>query len=184
MSGRRLAVVVAALVVAIASSLGCARSTSPAVAPPAVARLAEGAPLTVVEFFSSHCPCQRAHDERLIALIRELGPRGVRFVVVDAEAGATPEKDAAEANARGYPLSFLSDPKGELADALDATVATYVVVLDERGLVRYRGGIDSDRSHTTDDAQPWLRDALLALLAGRAPTQTETKSLGCVLQRD
>jgi hypothetical protein len=57
------------------------------------------------------------------------------------------------------------------------------VVLDGEGRVRYRGGIDSDRTHLHEDATPFLRLALDDLLAGRPPRVAEGKTLGCSLQK-
>jgi hypothetical protein len=110
------------------------------------------------------------------------GSRGVEFVLVDSEVGASPERDRMEALGRGYPLPILLDPGAKLARALDAEFATYTVVVDRSGTVRYRGGIDSNRNELTSDATPFLAHALDDLLAGRALRQAETKPLGCALQ--
>jgi hypothetical protein len=138
--------------------------------------------LTVVFFFSNHCPCQSAHDTRLRALHATYHPRGVDFVAVDSEHGATIERDRGEAETRGYPFPILLDPGGALAQTVGAEYATEALVLDRSGTVRYHGGIDSDRTHLQDDASPYLRDALDDLLAGRPPRRAESKALGCALQ--
>ncbi|GAC1358322.1 MAG: hypothetical protein NVSMB47_11260 [Polyangiales bacterium] len=164
---------------------GCA-SPGPALharAPDVAARLGEGASWTVITFFSASCPCQRLHDARVGALYATFAPRGVRFVGVDAEADATPAKDAEEARRRGYPFALLSDPDGRLADALGVTAATESVVLDREGRVRFHGGLDSDRVTATDDAPPYLRDALDALLRGEEPPDPAPKALGCAIRR-
>jgi peroxiredoxin len=148
-----------------------------------IADLAQGAPFTVVTFFSADCPCQRAHDARLREMARVYGARGVAFVGVDAEATATAARDAAEAQGRGYPYRILTDPRGEVADALGAEYATYCVVLDASLRVRYRGAVDSDKTHLTEDTQPYLHDALDRLLAGREPERAVTEALGCALRR-
>ena len=49
------------------------------------------------------------------------------------------------------------DPGATLAKELGAQYATYSVVLDADGRVRYHGGIDSDKNHLHDDATPYLR---------------------------
>jgi hypothetical protein len=137
----------------------------------------------VLTFFSASCPCQAFHDARLIALAGAYAPRGVRFVAIDAEATASPSLDAAEAAARGYPFSLMSDPSGAWAERLGVTFATETIVLDRAGRVRYRGGIDSDRTHASKSSHPWLREALDALLAGASPASAETKAFGCALRR-
>jgi hypothetical protein len=145
--------------------------------------LVAGAPLTVIVFFSRDCHCFAQHGDRLRALYAAYGPRGVQLVAVDPEVRASPEADAAEGARRGYPFPILVDRGAKLADALGAEYATYSVIVDARGDVRYRGGIDSDKSHLRDDATPYLRDALDDLLAGHAPRRPEAKTLGCSLEK-
>ncbi len=184
----------AALVAPLLSLAACAPSVTPLAPVPTALVLEDtsGArhtleselhanPFTVVTFFSSHCPCQRAHDARLRELIAKDAPRGVGFLVVDPAPSATPAADAEESRTRGYPI--LLDRDGRLARAVDAEYATYSVVLDDQGRVRYHGGIDSDKDHLHDDATPFLGNALDDLLAGHAPRVAEGKALGCALQK-
>ncbi len=140
--------------------------------------------VTVIVFFSANCPCQAAHDARLREFFVAYRDRGVDLVAVDSEAGASPELHAKEAKSRAYPFPLLADPGGALADALGAEFATYSVVFDQQGRVRYRGGIDSDRAHLTADASPWVRNAVDRLLAGAAPDPAESRTLGCALRRE
>ncbi|MEO5730151.1 MAG: redoxin family protein [Byssovorax sp.] len=139
--------------------------------------------VTVIVFFSADCPCQAAHDARLRDLSAAYAARGVDILAVDSEAGASPERSAKEARARAYPFPLLADPEGALADALGAEFATYTVVLDAKGSVRYRGGLDSDRAHLTKDASLWVRNAVDRLLAGGSPDPAQAEALGCALRR-
>jgi peroxiredoxin len=148
-----------------------------------VRALAAGAPFTVLVFFSRTCHCLDQHDARIRALYDEYHPRGVQLVMVDPEVRATRETDAAEAARRGYPFPLLLDPQAKLADALGAEYATYSVVVDAQGNVRYRGGFDSDKTHLREDATPYVRNALDDLLAGRPPRVAEAKTLGCALEK-
>jgi AhpC/TSA family len=141
------------------------------------------APFTVVEFFSASCPCQASHDPRILALADKYKGQNVQVISVDSNYGAGPDHDLQEVRKRGYPFPIIIDQKGLWADLLGAKYATYTVVLDAEGKVRYRGGFDSDRHPATDHAKPYVDDALAALLAGKTPNPAETKSLGCVLER-
>jgi hypothetical protein len=145
--------------------------------------LAAGAPFTVFVFFSPDCHCLSAHEPRLLALADATRERGVRFVAIDSETRGSPARDAEEARRRGYPFPILVDRGAKLADAVGAVYAGYAVVVDAGGRIRYRGGIDSDKTHLHDDAQPYLKDALDDLFAGREPRVAEGKTLGCALQR-
>lgn len=140
-----------------------------------------GARLTVIEFFAARCPCQAKHDARLIALAKRYGERGVSFFAIDSELDASLSRDRAEAARRGYPYPILLDPEGTAARAMKADYATYSLLIDHNGKVLFRGGIDSDRNHLTDDATPYLARALEQALAEQAISLPEAKTLGCSL---
>lgn len=138
--------------------------------------------LMVLFFFANHCPCQAAHDARLRDLYALYHARGVDFLAVDSEIGATAPRDSAEASARDYPFPILIDHGGALAKRLGAEYATEAFVIDRSGAVEYHGGIDSDKLYLHTDATPFLREALDDLLADRPPRRAEGKALGCALQ--
>jgi hypothetical protein len=140
------------------------------------------APVTVFVFFSESCGCLDAHALRLHALHDAYERRGVRFFFVDPEVGASVERDAELARRRSYAFPILLDPGGRFASAAGAEYATYALVVDPSGHVRYRGGIDTDKTRLHDDATPMLRDALDDVLAGREPRRPEGKALGCALR--
>jgi hypothetical protein len=140
------------------------------------------APFTVFVFFSKDCLCFSAHEQRLRMLVDTYRPRGVRVVLVDPETGRTVDGDAAEARTRNLPAPIFIDPGARLAAALGAKFATYSVVVDQAGRVRYHGGFDSDKTHLSEGRTAFLADALDDLVAGREPRVAEGKTLGCVLQ--
>jgi hypothetical protein len=176
--------VVRGLILCLFLTSGCAREISHPARPPHAASLTEGAKLTVVTFFSATCPCQSAHDERLRKWHADYAPRGVRFVSIDSERGASSARDDEEAKKRFYPFRIVPDPSGGLADELGARYATYTVILDAEGRIRYEGGLDSDRTHLSEGADLYVPGALDALLSGNEPRETKTKALGCALHRD
>ena len=137
---------------------------------------------TVFVFFSAHCQCLSAHDERLTELAREYQPQDVQFFLVDSEVGDALERDRSEAQRRQYPFPILADPGGRLAQSFGVRFATTTLVVDSMGNVRYHGGIDSEKRKPDPAGRFYLKEALAALLAGKTPEFTETKSLGCYLR--
>ena len=134
-------------------------------------------------FFSATALARPRTTARLRRRLHALyHPRGVDVIAVDSEAGATAKGDQEEAARRGYPFPILLDPGGALAKSAGVEFATEALVVDRRGVVRYHGGIDSDRKDLHDDASPFLRDALDDLLADRPPRRAQSKALGCALQ--
>jgi hypothetical protein len=145
-----------------------------------LAELTRAHKLTVVVFYAVACPCFAAHVERLRQLASELGPRGVGFVIVDSERHAKSDPPVPREVAPGLPI--FRDEGGSLARRLGASYATESFIEDATGHVRYRGGIDTDRKYLRPDAEPYLRQALLKLLAGQGPPFATTKALGCALR--
>jgi hypothetical protein len=136
--------------------------------------------LTAIIFYSATCPCFTAHLGRIAALVRELGPRDVQFIIVDPERRRPPEVPASTLPEVGLPV--FRDDEGRLARLLDAQFATQTFVFDAKGALRYRGGIDGDRKELSESPQQFLRDALLRLLSGDAPELATAKALGCILR--
>ena len=183
------------LVIACAlGSAGCAHApllntTVPTAALPGTDGVAHsiyaGSPagrFTAIVFFAQHCPCQAAHDARLATLASLYRDRGVDLFVVDPEVDASVERDRAEVARRGYPFPILIDKGAALAHRLGAEYATETFIVDAQGVVRYHGGIDSDKNTLHEGARPYLRDALEDLVEGRGPRLAEAKTLGCALQ--
>lgn len=141
-----------------------------------------GARETVFVFYSDHCPCVAAHIERLRALKSKYEASNVRFWFVDSEVGASVSRDTDLAKQRNLPFEMLIDADGNFARAAGAEYASYTLVVDPEGHVRYHGGIDSDKSHLTGDTQPYLADALQDLVSGRDVRVPEGKTLGCSLE--
>ena len=178
--------------VVVALALACAAPPAPRV--PSVRLESSGgtpedfpanlasAPWTVLVFYSADCPCFKAHEARLRSLHDRYTPRGVRFLLVDSESGASLAPAAGSSRDPALPMPLVTDPDAVLSSGLGAEYATYSVLLDPNGEVRYRGGLDSDKSHLREDATFYLRDALDDVLAGRNPRRTEAKALGCPLQ--
>lgn len=146
-----------------------------------VGELVAGHAFTVFVFFSATCPTISAHDARLVALWDAYHLRDVAFYAVASEADVTLEQLADERAKRGYPFALLWDRGGRLARQLDVRYASQAFVFDHEGRVTYTGSIDSDRRFLHDDAKPYLRDALDALLDGSAPPSADTAAYGCAL---
>jgi peroxiredoxin len=147
-----------------------------------LAEEARSARLLVLFFSAWTCPCQTVHDVRIRELYSRYHPLGVDVLAVDSETAGSMSRAKEEVVRRGYDFPVLLDAGGALARALGAQYATESFVLDPTGVVRYHGGVDSDRNELHDDARPYLQNALDDLLAGKSPRTAESKALGCSLQ--
>jgi peroxiredoxin len=146
----------------------------------------DGNPATVVVFTCNHCPYALAWHDRIMDAARDYAGRGVRFLAINSNDADRYPRDSFEAMQRRvaqeqWPLPYLHDTTQEVARAYDAKVTPDVFVLDSERRLRYRGAPDSDYDDPSKDAA-WLRDALDAVLEGRAAEPAETQPIGCSIK--
>ena len=129
----------------------------------------EGKPVTVV-FSCCHCPYVIAWEDLLNTAAREVdGQAG--FLVVNANAGYlgdSPEDMKQRAAEKGFVFPFLYDETQETANAYGAARTPEVFVFDAEHRLAYHGAPDSNHQDPKG-AEPYLRPALEAVLAGNRP---------------
>jgi peroxiredoxin len=138
---------------------------------------------TVVMFISTRCPVSNAYDERMEALERSYGPRGVRFIGVNSNVNEPVPEVVAHAKEHRFTFPIVKDDRSRTADAYGAEHTPEIFVVDREGVVRYHGRIDENRDDPAAVRSPDLRNALDALLAGRAVPAPSTKAFGCSIKR-
>ena len=132
----------------------------------------------VVVFMNPGCAFSRLYQERLAALRTAFEGRGVAFMFVNVPINL--EGDGGGAN-----LANFTDG-GAASATLGVSKTTEAVVLQPDGgnfAVRYRGAIDDNPQVASDVRQPYLRQALDNLLAGRAAGVGDTRAAGCLIKR-
>ena len=147
---------------------------------------ADGAPAVVVAFWCNHCPYVRAWEERFNDIAREYSDRGVVTVAICANDATTHPADSfenmvARAAERRYVFAYARDDSQQVPRAYGAERTPEVFVLDGDRAVAYHGAIDDD-SDPDRASQHYLREALDAVLAGRAPDPPETSAVGCTIK--
>lgn len=147
----------------------------------------KGARGSVVIFSCNHCPYVQAWEGRMIQLGKDYQPRGVRFVLINAnDAIKYPEDSFSEmgkrANAKGFPFPYVHDEDQSVARAFGASRTPEVFLFDGGGMLQYHGRIDDQYEDPIAVRSPDLRDALEALLSGRTPDRPETPLIGCTIK--
>jgi peroxiredoxin len=138
--------------------------------------------VTAVIFISAQCPVSNAYGDRLEALYKEYTPKGVRFLFVDSNATETAEQMAANAKEHGFTFPIYQDPSSLAAEQFHAQATPETFVLDKQGAIRYHGAVD-DAQNPARVKHSSLREALDAMLTGRAVATPETKAFGCTIKR-
>ncbi|MBR0680083.1 redoxin domain-containing protein [Roseomonas eburnea] len=149
--------------------------------------------VVVLEWTNHDCPFVRKHynSANMQGLQRLAADRGVVWLSIASspvgEQGHVTGAQAKEltASRNAAPAAVLLDHRSVAARAYQATVTPHMFVISADGVLRYMGGIDSIRSTRVDDvarAEPFLRDAMLAVVEGRAVARASTPAYGCAVK--
>ena len=127
----------------------------------AVGVLLQDAKVVVVAFSGPDCPISKLYKPRLDKLSKDYSPKGVRILTVS------------------------SDDKGYVA-LFGPERTTETFVLDDKGVLRYRGAVDDQYGIGYQREAPtknYLADAIEAVLAGKTPPVAATEAPGCQIER-
>jgi peroxiredoxin len=134
----------------------------------------------VVMFIANHCPVVAQYDARIKELSAEFQSQGVTFVGItcslETQDGLEPMRERAKKS--GWEFPWLFDASQESGKKYGATATPQVFVLDGERKIAYMGAIDSDRTGKSIETH-YLRDAVKAVLNGKAADVTETRAIGC-----
>ena len=140
-----------------------------------------GTPVAVV-FSCCHCPYVVAWEDRLNAIARDYAGRAALLAVnANHHIGDTFEHMQERAVEKGFVFPFLRDESQDVAAAYGAQRTPEVFLLDAEHRLAYHGAPDSDYTDETG-AEPWLRQALDAVLVGESPPVAETPPVGCTVK--
>jgi peroxiredoxin len=143
------------------------------------------APALLVMFLCNHCPYVKHVQAGLAALAKDLQARGVGVVAISSNDVAnypddSPEKMKEEAQRAGYTFPYLYDESQSVARAYRAACTPDFFLFDGAGKLVYRGQMDeARRANDLPVTGKSLRDAVDAVLSGKAVSPTQIPSLGC-----
>jgi peroxiredoxin len=140
--------------------------------------------LLLVTFWCNHCPYVRAWEDRMIALGKEYRPKGVGFVLINANETENHPDDRFEAmvdraKAKGYPFPYLRDDSQEVAHAYGGLVTPHPMLFGPDRTLLFQGQIDDSYDHPERARHPYLKRALDQALAGAPVEPSELPVLGC-----
>jgi peroxiredoxin len=140
-----------------------------------------------VMFSCNHCPYVRAWEDRMKTIQRDYQDKGFILAAVNSNNTATHPDDGFEhmkqrAEQEQFNFMYLRDDSQQVARAYGGTHTPHVFLLDHDGVLRFRGAIDDNYDDPEAVQQPYLRDALDAVLAGKTPEQAVSDPVGCTIK--
>jgi peroxiredoxin len=142
-------------------------------------------PFRVICFLGTECPLARLYGPRLSRLAEQMVDAGVTFIGVNSNPQDSLDDIATYVDQHQIGFPILKDTTQAVALALRATRTPEVVVVDDTGLVCYRGRIDDQYDPGVARPEPtvhYLADALSELTSGKPVTLAITQPTGCLIQ--
>jgi peroxiredoxin len=150
--------------------------------------------VVVLVFLANHCPWVRGGDKDLIQLVRELQGKSVRVVGVGVNLRPDDVLSAMKEHAKkaAYNFVYLHDPTQEVGRKYGATRTPEYFVLNKDRKIVYMGLLHNSPAQMLRDGtvqytngaptQHYVRDAVLAALAGKPAPAAETRAQGCTVE--
>lgn len=144
-------------------------------------------PVLAVLFICNHCPYVQAVEDRIIALAREYGPRGVQLVGVCSNDPTDypddrPERLLARWREKAYGFPYLLDGAQDVARAFGAVCTPDIFVYGPDRRLAYHGRIDDDWRDPARVTRRELAAAFDALLSGASPGSEQLPAIGCSIK--
>jgi hypothetical protein len=146
--------------------------------------------VVVLEWTNDGCPFTRKHYssgnmQSLQALARKNDVTW--FTVISSAVGKQgyvtgPGADELTRTRGASPTAVLLDPTGTVGRLYHAKTTPHLFVIDKNGVLQYMGGIDSIASVDVSDirtAEPYAKEAMLAVVQGQPVPHPVTRPYGC-----
>jgi peroxiredoxin len=141
----------------------------------------------IVVFTCNHCPYAKAYETRIMELDKQYAAKGYPVIAISpndpvgepADSFENMKKRAAE---KKYSFPYMLDETQNITRTYGAKATPHVYVLQKTAkgnVVEYVGAIDDDTEGTNPKKVNYVQNAVNALLAGKTPTVTNTKAIGC-----
>lgn len=141
----------------------------------------------LVVFTCNHCPYAQAWEKRVTEIGNKYSKKGIGVVAVNPNDPAQQAADGfEEMQARAEKLKmdfpYVVDATSNVARDFGATKTPEVYLFNAQGSLVYRGAVDDSANKPDAVEEPYLKDALTALLDGEAIEPAETKAVGCSIK--
>ena len=148
---------------------------------------AKGDAGTLVVFSCNTCPWVIRWEDRYVSLANTYAQKGIGMIAVNSNAARFGGEDSLEemlehAKNNGYNFPYAQDPESELASAFGATKTPHIYLFNGDDKLVYRGAIDDNAKNAKKVDEPFLANAIDALLAGNPINPQTTKALGCSIK--
>lgn len=144
----------------------------------------------ILVFTSNLCPFSKAYEQRIIQLHRKFVIVGFPVVAINSNSLEISPDDSFShmkqlSDEKNYPFPYLKDENQEVCKAYGATRNPQVYLLEKSSSgfkIAYIGAIDNNSLDSSAVSDPYVEDAIVALLTRSRPQPAITKPIGCIIK--
>jgi thioredoxin-related protein len=138
----------------------------------------------LVVFSCNTCPWVDAWEDRYISVSKLSQKKDVGMIAINPNQGSRNKGDGmndmqSRAKKAKYDFYYTLDKESKLASAFGATRTPHIYLFNNKGTLVYRGAIDDNARRPKKVENPYLMDAINAMVAGEKINTASTKALGC-----
>ena len=142
----------------------------------------------IIIFTCNTCPYSVANEDRIIALHSKYESKGFPVIAINpndpaAQPGDSFDKMKVRAAEKGFNFPYLLDEGQKVYPKFGASKTPHVYIVSKPNMkVEYIGAID-DSSRNPDAVKvKYVETVVDELLAGKTPSMTETRAIGCSIK--
>jgi peroxiredoxin len=141
----------------------------------------------IIVFTCNHCPFAKLYPPRLNELNNRYKPLGVPLIAISSTDTMMYEEDTypnmvTKAKEEQFNFPYLFDEMQTVAKNFKAQKTPHAFVIwkeNNNWVVKYNGAIDDNGMEPKQVTEPYVANAVDALLSNKKILVTETKSIGC-----
>ena len=142
----------------------------------------------LVLFSSNTCPFVLQWEGRYNDLKAWADKNKVGMVVLNSNHQKRDGDDSLEAmkkhaGEKGYKFNYVLDDESLIANAFGGQTTPHAFLFNSKMELVYKGAIDDSYKSTVDVKEPYVKNAIAEIAAGKPVSVAETKPVGCSIKR-
>lgn len=142
----------------------------------------------IIIFTCNMCPYSVANEDRINALDAKYKTKGYPVIAInpndpEASKGDSFEDMIVRAKEKGFTFPYLFDEGQAVYPKFGASKTPHVYIVSKPNMkVEYIGAIDNSSRNPDAVTEKYVENTVNELLAGKKPSKTETRAIGCSIK--
>ena len=142
----------------------------------------------IIIFTCNMCPYSVANEDRINALDAKYKTKGYPVIAInpndpEASKGDSFEDMIVRAKEKGFTFPYLFDEGQAIYPKFGASKTPHVYIVSKPNMkVEYIGAIDNSSRNPDAVTEKYVENTVDELLAGKKPSKTETRAIGCSIK--